>query len=128
MLEDVEVVIEGDDELAVEEVEDDVVEVFEVVDDSAASGTAETVELPLLATNTSPLPESQASVWVAPGTVMVAMLSCATATRTTKAEAKNRRTRRIRGRFLMDGLVIRSRHALYHFADVLDFRPLDCCT
>jgi hypothetical protein len=36
----------------------DVVELLEVVDDRAASGTAEMVESPLLATNTSPFAES----------------------------------------------------------------------
>ena len=58
VLDVVEVALEAEDELAMDEVEDDVVEVVEVVDDSAASGTTETVELPLLATNTSPFPES----------------------------------------------------------------------
>jgi hypothetical protein len=39
----------------VEEVEDDMVEVLVVVDVSAASGTTETEESPLIATNTSPV-------------------------------------------------------------------------
>jgi len=58
VVEDVEVPLEAEDELAMEEAEDEVVDVVEVVDDSEASGTTETVELPLLATNTSPFPES----------------------------------------------------------------------
>jgi len=36
----------------------DVVDVLEVVDERAASGTTETLELALSATNTSPFPES----------------------------------------------------------------------